>query len=250
MAVCKVCHEPLVLRLDGDADPEEAETVPDDLELGCGCHFHWECLMDEASSVASSLKCPSCEAYLPRGEAGASSTNQDRELPVAAILAQYSNEGGVQKDLDIMDALAEEAYVQNHPEARPARAFHLMCAEGDVAGIVDLLRDASSEGADVGSIIRYQDPLAGMKSALHLAVENQQEEIVWTLLWLSSALATDAFPPLVRQTAEGVGLGRLDVSADEDIRGRRDSQGRVAGTIAQQNPGALSALLDGGVLSP
>lgn len=44
MSLCKICKEPLVLRLDDDADnddTETAETVPDDLELGCGCHFHW-----------------------------------------------------------------------------------------------------------------------------------------------------------------------------------------------------------------
>lgn len=43
MSVCKACEEPLVLRLDDDADnddTETAETVPDDLELGCACHFH------------------------------------------------------------------------------------------------------------------------------------------------------------------------------------------------------------------
>lgn len=49
MSVCKVCEEPLVLRLDPDEDEDEAgpsgtgvlETVPDDVELRCGCHFHW-----------------------------------------------------------------------------------------------------------------------------------------------------------------------------------------------------------------
>ena len=45
MSVCKACEEPLVLRLD-EEDPDEAgpsstEIVPDDLELICGCHFHW-----------------------------------------------------------------------------------------------------------------------------------------------------------------------------------------------------------------
>jgi hypothetical protein len=202
--------------------------------------------MEDASSVAQSLKCPSCETYLPQNEAAGSSASQSS----AAILAQYSNEGGVQKDLNIMDSIAEEAYIQDHPEARPARAFHVMCAEGDIAGIIDLLRDASDQGADVGSLIRYQDPLADMKSGLHLSVENQQEEIVWTLLWLSSTVSTDSFPPLVRQTAEGVGLGRLHVTPEEDIRRLRDSRNRVAEDVAQQNPGAFSALLDAGVLSP
>lgn len=255
MSLCKTCEEPLVIRLleDGadDESTEVPETVPDDLELRCGCHFHWECLMEEASSVALSLKCPSCESYLPTNEAGASSTNQYRESSgQASIFAQYSNEGGAQRDLNIMDSLTEEAYVQNHPEARPARAFHVMCSEGDIAGIIDLLRDISDEGQDVGGLIRYQDPLAEMKSGLHLSVENHQEEIVWTLLWLSSTMPTESFPGLVRQTAEGVGLGRLDVQPGDDIRVLRDYQGRTAETVAKQNPGVLSALLDAGALTP
>lgn len=219
-------------------------------QLANNTNSYRECLMEDASSVALSLKCPSCGTYLPQNEAGGSSTNQFRQSSAAAILAQYTNEGGVQKDLNIMDSITEEAYIQNHPEARPARAFHVMCAEGDIAGIIDLLRDASEEGADVGSIIRYQDPLADMKSGLHLAVENHQEEIVWTLLWLSSTVSTDVFPPLVRQTAEGVGLGRLDVDANADVRRLRNSEGLVAEAIAQRNPGSLSALLEAGILSP
>lgn len=207
--------------------------------------------MEEAPSVALSLRCPICESYLPTNEAGPSSTNQFRgSTSKASILAQYSNEGGVQKDLDIMDSLTEEAYIQNHPEARPARAFHVMCSEGDITGMIDLLRDVSDEGHEVGGIVRYQDPLAEMKSGLHLSVENYQEEVVWTLLWLSSAMSTESFPDLVRQTAENVGLGRLTVQPGEDIRGLRDYRGRTAETVAKQNPGVLSVLLEAGVLSP
>ncbi|KZZ94318.1 hypothetical protein AAL_05285 [Moelleriella libera RCEF 2490] len=236
MSCCKTCEEPLVLLLEDDADDETtevAETVPDDLELRCGCHFHC------------------CESYLPENEAGSSAiSNGNAKAGNTTILAQYSNEGGVQRDLNIMDSLTEEAYIQNHPETQPARAFHVMCAEGDVASLIDLLRDANEQDGDVGSIIRYQDPLAEMKSGLHLAVENQQEEIVWTLLWLSSTVPTESFPMLVRQTADGLGLGRLPAQADTDIRGLRDYQGRTAETIARQNPGALAALLDAGALAP
>jgi len=44
MSTCKACDEPLVLRVDEDEDEganNENQTVPDDLELQCGCHFHW-----------------------------------------------------------------------------------------------------------------------------------------------------------------------------------------------------------------
>lgn len=45
MSLCKECDEALVLRLDPDVDTnsevEASESIPDDLELPCGCHFHW-----------------------------------------------------------------------------------------------------------------------------------------------------------------------------------------------------------------
>ncbi|KAG5979652.1 hypothetical protein E4U55_004921 [Claviceps digitariae] len=254
MSLCKTCEEPLVFRLDDEADdeaPVEAETVTDDLKLRCGCHFHWECLMEKAPSVASSLKCPSCDSYLPTNAAEASSSNQSPQSSGrASILAQYSNEGGIQEDLDIMDSLTEEAYIQNHPETRPARAFHVMCSKGDITGVIDLLEDMSGEGHDVGSIVRYQDPLNDMKSGLHLSVETQQVAMVLTLLWLSSTLPAELFPDLFLRSAEEKGLGRLTVQPGEDIRGLRDYQGRTAETIAKQNPGPWSALLEVGALSP
>jgi hypothetical protein len=42
MTTCKVCDDSLVLEVEAeDDDLEEATTVPDDLALPCGCHFHW-----------------------------------------------------------------------------------------------------------------------------------------------------------------------------------------------------------------
>lgn len=41
MSVCKACEEPLVFRPDPEEDDEEVGEVPDDLQLPCGCHFHW-----------------------------------------------------------------------------------------------------------------------------------------------------------------------------------------------------------------
>jgi hypothetical protein len=50
MSLCKVCEETLVLRLDPEEDVDDEagagpstsdSSVPDDLELPCGCHFHW-----------------------------------------------------------------------------------------------------------------------------------------------------------------------------------------------------------------
>jgi len=54
MDICVACHRPLVLEID-DLDEDKdvgmggsssaaataKETVPDDVALSCGCHFHW-----------------------------------------------------------------------------------------------------------------------------------------------------------------------------------------------------------------
>ncbi|PHH85482.1 hypothetical protein CDD83_347 [Cordyceps sp. RAO-2017] len=250
MSLCKACDGPLTLGVGDDEDESPTETVPDDLELGCGCHFHWECLMEEASAVALSLKCPGCETFLPANEAGPSSTNPFLPTPSATpILARYSNEGGTQERLDILPSLTEEAYVQNNPEARPARALHVMCAEGDVAGIVELLRDVEGEVSDLASLVRYQDPLAGLKSGLHVAVDSGQEEAVWLLLWLSSTLPTGSFPQPARDLAESVGLGRLPVQAESDVRILRDSRGQTAEDVARQKARQWAAVLASGVLA-
>jgi len=54
MAACVACKKPLVIELEPDEDEDvemggssgkgpapTRETVPDDVHLNCGCHFHW-----------------------------------------------------------------------------------------------------------------------------------------------------------------------------------------------------------------
>lgn len=41
MSACEACGEALVFRPDDSGDQENGVEVPDDLELHCGCHFHW-----------------------------------------------------------------------------------------------------------------------------------------------------------------------------------------------------------------
>ncbi|KAM0414740.1 hypothetical protein ACHAPD_005923 [Fusarium lateritium] len=241
MSLCKVCQEALVLEIDDDeieasgtAGPNTASNslVPDDLELSCGCHFHC------------------CSALLPINNAGPSVTNPFLSAPPgAAIITTYTNEGGVQEGLDILPSITEEAYLESHPEARPARALHVMCAEGDIGGIVELLRDASDDIKDMASFVTYQDPLADMKSGLHLAIECKQEETLWLLLWLCSTIPASSFPVNARSVAEALDVGRLSVSSEKDIRGLRDSHGRTAADIAQQQQGQWGSILQTGLLS-
>lgn len=251
MAVCKACEDPLVFQT-AEEDNDNEQTVPDDLELQCGCHFHWQCLLDEPASVAVSLQCPSCGASLPSNNAGASSTNPFFSSPGASVFARYTNEGGLQPNLDILPAITEEAYLLNQPEARPARAFQVMCAEGDVEGMVELLAaldEDEDEIASATSILQYQDPLSGQKSSLHIAVENAQVDVALLLLWLSSTAPPEAFPDVARQTAERFGLSRLTAQTG-DIRLLKDSNGLTAEQYAQRTTGPFVPLLESGLLSP
>ncbi|KAI0186791.1 hypothetical protein EV127DRAFT_166701 [Xylaria flabelliformis] len=256
-SICKVCEDPLVVEVeDEDGDSTGVQTVPDDLELACGCHFHWQCLLDQSSDVAISLKCPSCQSTLAENSAGPSVTNSFRQAtPGVAIPTRYTNEGGVQEGLDILPAITEEAYLEANPEARPARAFHVMCSEGDVDGIVDLLRDieqgsGEEPGLTPAQLIRYQDPLANMKSGLHLAIEQEKEEVVWLLLWIASPLRTDAFPGPLREIAQAMGIQRPVTPPSDDIRALKDDRGRAAETIAEEREGPWVALLRANVLHP
>ncbi|KAJ4384347.1 hypothetical protein N0V85_008395, partial [Neurospora sp. IMI 360204] len=215
MSVCKACEEPLYLEVDPDYDldqdsdddggpssssshpsgqPSQPQQVPDDLLLPCNCHYHWQCLMDLSSSVALSLRCPSCNTYLPTNSSSSGSSNpvpvsaKNPILPTSSgiqILTQYHNEGGLQSSLDILPTLTEEAYLSSNPSARPARAMHTMASEGDFAGIIELLTDVAASdpsdedggaGITPSELLTFRDPLNEGKTALHLAVENGREE--------------------------------------------------------------------------
>lgn len=153
--------------------------------------------------------------------------------------------------MDILPTITEEAYLESHPEARPARAFQVMCSEGDVEGIAELLAGLDQDpdaGADIHSVLVYQDPLSGMKTGLHLAVEKQQVEVALLLLWLCSGVPTESFPPEARQTAESNGIGRLSVSPEGDIRQLQDSNGLTAGHIARELQGPWAVFVESGLL--
>lgn len=286
---CKACDDPLILEIPDDEEDTGAgagagggsgstpQSVPDDLELPCGCHFHWQCLLDQSASVAASLQCPSCGSPLAANENAAGPSGATSSFPPtgsssssssASILTRYTSEGGVDAHLDILPALTEEAYLAAHPAARPARALHVMCAEGDAEGIVDLLRHADAdsdsnrqaeeEGAEpshtimpVPQLLRYQDPLAHGKSGLHLAVERGQEEVVWLLLWVASALPARAFPEAAVRVAQALGIQqRLGTAPAEDIRALTDGRGRTAEDVAVEMGEVWAAVLQSGALHP
>ncbi|TVY75985.1 hypothetical protein LSUE1_G006449, partial [Lachnellula suecica] len=206
-----------------------------------------QCLLDESPQIALSFQCPSCSSSITTNPSGPSATNsllpQSSQQP--QILTRYHNEGGVQENLDILPLITEEAYLDANPAARPARAFLTMCSEGDVAGIIELLmaieEDRDEEDMSPAELLRYQDPLEGMKTGLHMAVEKNQQEAVWLLLWLASSVPTNAFPEEVAQAAQEMGAGR-ETASGVDLRSLRDEQHRSAEDVARGMGGSLGRL--------
>lgn len=203
-------------------------------------NFSRQCLLDESPGIATSRQCPSCQKPI------ASGAGQPQ------VLTQYHNEGGIQSSLDIFPLIIEEAYLEANPAARPARAFLTMCGEGDVAGIIELLK-AIEEDSDEGdmtpsALLRYQDPLDDMKTGLHVAIEKLQLEAFWLLLWLASTLSNAEFPEEVVRAAESMGAGRETVLGEADIRSLRDASGRSAEDLAGSMGLSWSGLLQAGIL--
>lgn len=199
-----------------------------------------QCLLDESPKIFPTRTCPSCSSHL--------STSQPPQ-----VLTRYHNEGGLQDNLDVFPLIKEEAYLSVNPAARPARAYLTMCAEGDVGGIVELL-NALEEDPDEGDmlpaeLLRYQDPLDGNKTGLHVAIEKNQLEAVWLLLWLASEYPTSAFPEEVSRAAQVMGAGR-ETARGPEIRALRDEQGRNAEDVAGSMGNTWASLLGAGVLKP
>jgi hypothetical protein len=188
-------------------------------------------LLDESPQIISSLKCPSCGQSITQSTSASATSAPGTRIPV-----RYHNEGGIQEDLDVLPHITEEAYLDEHPEARPARAFMTMCAEGDIMSITDLVgavdADEDGEGVSAKPLLRYQDPLDGMKSGLHVAVEKTQEEVIWLLLWLASTLPTEIFPAEITQLAGRMGVGR-ETADGQDIRTLRNAEGQLPGDLAR-----------------
>lgn len=254
MATCAHCNEPLVLSLSDDENDDEdtqmssaAHTVPDDVHLSCGCHFHWECLLD-AYEVT---RCPACSRDISSPPPASSSSSSQQEEP--RIIVTLNNEGGLQENLDIFPLLNEESYLRAYPEERKSRAFLEFCREGDYSAVVDLVKSCSEpeeddEDGDVAAkvarktadqVLRYQDPIGGMQSGLHAAVANGHREVAWLLLLLASSYPELEFPALVFQEAASLGIMRGDQAGKVDIRAMKDVHGRTAEDIAKQDEGHI-----------
>lgn len=258
MATCAKCQESLVVEIDDYDDDDEEEdtamtessaakppqTVADDVHLSCGCHLHWECLLDSYEYS----RCPSCDqTIVSQHQSGSGSADQSEQ-----VIVDLNNEGGRQQAIDIMPILREEGYLRAYPEERKCRAFLEFCREGDHRAIADLLKSCNerpdeddleidpTDAADArGSktadeVLRYQDPIGDMASGLHAAVANGHREVAWLLLLLASQLPEMEFPALVYQEAGALGIMREDQEGLVDIRSLPDAHGRTAEDVARE----------------
>ena len=175
------------------------------------------------------------------------------------ILCNLDNEGGLQENLDIMPLLVEASYLKAYPEERKSRAFVEFAAEGDAIAMLDILRgntdsdeedDRQKQTPTNQDLLRYQDPLGGMKSALHAAIVNDNQVIAWLLLWLASSLDSSVFPRDVVQPAQEMGIPRGDMTNQIDIRSLKDSESRTAAQLAQTIGGPWVHWVDAGWLKP
>lgn len=259
MTTCAVCEKPLTLLVEEDNDGENSDIpvaassdssdIDDDVTLHCGCHFHWQCLLDTSYELTS---CPNCKTNI-------SNTDTHGNLQ---ILCDLKNEGGLQESLDILPVLTEESYLKAYPEERKSRAFLEFCAQGDVPAIIDVLddneesdedddrMDSSSHTSVHKDILRYQDHLGSMKSGLHMAIQNQRMDVAWLLLLLASDVNDSVFPDEVKSAASGFGITRDDQMGKIDIRALKDAEGLTAYDRARVMGGPWEDWVREGIFQP
>lgn len=234
--------------VESDSEEEESkhtatpESVPDDIELSCGCHFHWECFLDAYTIT----QCPHCSKDI-------SSLNNHGQQQV---LCTVRNEGGEQPNFDILPTATEEAYLRAYPEERRGHAFLEFCREGDIDAMLHLIKDDSEVDADADEqdhqdILRYQGTFEGIEgSALHVAIRYQREEVAWLLLAMASNLDWSQFPAPVLQAMESLGLSKDDRKASPDVRTLKDDKGRTPLALAQEIGGQWSGWIADGRFQP
>ncbi|KAI4164834.1 MAG: hypothetical protein LQ342_001467 [Letrouitia transgressa] len=203
-----------------------------------------ECLVDAYNLTI----CPCC----------ARDISSHTSAGLEEVLCSLNNESGLQHEVDILPLLKYESYNKAFPEEQRSRAFLAFCAEGDVGAVIDLVNDDGDDSDDEyggeddmwidetsgreGILtridpLRHQDPTDNMNSALHVAILNNQEEIVWVLLLLASTLEPNIFPTEVKQGAFILGAKREDQQSKLDIRTLKNSDGKTGHDLAVEMGG-------------
>lgn len=269
--ICASCHDTLWLEVEPDSDvedsnsktPAKTEAVPDDVELSCGCHYHWyvpslsctprgwkliqlprECFL-EAYTIT---QCPNCTKDI----SSLSSTGQQQ------VLCIVRNEGGVQENYDILPSAIEESYLRAYPEERRGHAYLEFCREGDIDAIIHMIKDADHDDEDDDEreeqpdmdFLTYRGTFEGIEgSGLHVAIRYGREDVAWLLLALASTLDWAQFPPPVLHAMTSLGLSKEDRVAGIELRNIDDSDGQSPKALAEKLGGPWKAWVDSGRLT-
>lgn len=253
------------MEIEPDSDVEEDGKVPsttekvlDDVELSCGCHFHWfvlsikphfstiltdldrECFIDGYTIT----QCQNCSKEI------SSLSSEGRQQ----VLCTVRNEGGEETNFDILPAATEEAYLRTYPEERRGHAYLQFAREGDLDAIVHLIKDdreADAEEEDNFDIMTYSGGTEELNgSGLHVAIRYGQETVAWLLLALASTLDWSKFPPGTSEFMENLGLSKEDRLEPGDIRSQTDSVGRTPKELAMELGGTWATWINKGLLDP
>ena len=244
---CSTCNLPLFLEVYDDSDSEGStpcspgpEKIPDDVQLPCGCHFHWECLLGSYTVTECSNCGKNVASFSPNGQ--------------QHVLCTVKNESGVEIDYDILPAATEESYLRTFPDERQGYAFLQFAKEGDLDAMVCLIRDGAQDDAEESQdkidVLRYCGTFEGVEgSALHVAIRYNQPEAAWLLLVLGSSLPWTEFPGYVSSAMEGFGLSQNDRIPGPDVRSLKDSDGKTPAMLAEDLGGVWTEWNKSGRLS-
>lgn len=170
------------------------------------------------------------------------------------VLCIVRNEGGEERNFDILPAATEEAYLRTYPEERKGHAYLQFVREGDIDAIVHLIKDdqeADAEDEDGFDVMTYSGATEELNGCgLHVAVQYGQEQVAWLLLALASTLEWSKFPPGALQAMEGLGLSKEDRLEPGDIRTQVDLAGRTPKALAEELGGRWTSWVENGLLDP
>jgi len=126
-----------------------------------------------------------------------------------------------------------------------------LCSEGDVSGVVEILQaigeDPDEDDMEPAELLRWNDPLDGGKTALHVAVEKGQVEVVLLLLWLGSRANESAFPQEFLDAVRRMNVPRSLVGEGEDIRALKGEDTRSAVDVAREMESTWAGLSSAGL---
>ncbi|CED85430.1 Zinc finger, RING/FYVE/PHD-type [Phaffia rhodozyma] len=173
---CALCSLPLLVPqepssdIEDDEDEETPSHLIDDVELPCGDHFHWDCLMN-ASKISPVDKLRFC--LFCRQQAVTIADDGSEKL-----LVHVRNEGGLTSNFDLGEEIRSEIAFDSNPHLRRTEAFLSLMSQDDLETAEEMLRgEDGAEPVDPNST--YEE---GGLTALHVAAYNNNVRAIELLL--------------------------------------------------------------------